>query len=162
MQFGQPSESGGAIRSKSPVGAAAQTGTPPKRRRQPAHHGDVAALRAEGISQATVGKMLGVSQPRIAQIERQPEVAARIQELRDVYTRIAQERITEKVEGAWAMAGEAIEQRDARAFDNTVRGLVGMEKISASVAGVAQRVDVTGAPAPVVDLKVLIANLLST
>ena len=109
---------------------------------------DVAGLRAQGLSQRTAGRMLGVDQSTIARVERLPEVQAKIADLREQWKVVAHNRINEVADSAWDMVQHAAESKDAKAFEATTRGLLALEKISSSAAEVPQRVDVTGVPAP--------------
>ena len=109
---------------------------------------DVAVLRAQGLSQRTAGRMLGVDQSTIARVEKLPEVQAKIADLREQWKVVAHKRINEVADSAWDMVQHAAESQDAKAFEATTRGLLALEKISSSVAEFPQRVDVTGVPAP--------------
>ena len=109
---------------------------------------DVAVLRAQGLSQRTAGRMLGVDQSTIARVEKLPEVQAKIADLREQWKIVAHNRINEVADSAWDIVQQAAEAKDAKAFEASTRGLVALEKISSSVAEVPQRVDVIGVPAP--------------
>ena len=124
---------------------------------------DVAVLRAQGLSQRTAGRMLGVDQSTIARVERLPEVQAKIADLREQWKVVAHNRINEVADSAWDMVQHAAESKDAKACESSTRGLVALEKISSSVAEIPQRVDVTGVPAPQnhkAETKALLAVLL--
>ena len=107
---------------------------------------DVAVLRAQGLSQRTAGRMLGVDQSTIARVEKLPEVQAKIADLREQWKIVAHNRINEVADSAWDIVQQAAEAKDAKAFEASTRGLVALEKISSSVAEVPQRVDVSGIP----------------
>jgi len=107
---------------------------------------EVAVLRAQGMSQRTAGRVLGVNQSTIARIEKLPEVQAKIADLREQWKTVAHNRINEVADSAWNMVKQAADSRDAKAFDASTRGLVALEKISSSVADAPQRVDVSGLP----------------
>ena len=122
---------------------------------------DVATLRGEGMTQRGVAQTLGVNQSTIARVEKLPEVAERIAELRKLWSDIAHTRITDVAGKAWEMTEKFIDQKDAKSFDNSMRGLAAMEKISASVAGAPQRVQVDGIPASDarIEIKAIFAKL---
>jgi len=64
---------------------------------------DVAVLRAQGLSQRTAGRMLGVDQSTIARVEKLPEVQAKIADLREQWKVVAHKRINEVADSAWDM-----------------------------------------------------------
>jgi hypothetical protein len=107
--------------------------------------------------------MLGVDQSTIARVERLPEVKAKIVDLREQWKVVAHKRINEVADAAWGLVQQAIDTRDAKAFEESTRGLVALEKISSSVANVPKRVDVTDVPAqqnPKAEIKALLAVLV--
>ena len=99
-----------------------------------------------------------MNQSTIARVEKLPEVAERIAELRKIWADVAHSRINDVAGKAWTMTEEFIDAKDSKAFDNSMRGIAAMEKISASVAGAPQRVQVDGIPAS--DAKVELKALL--
>lgn len=122
---------------------------------------DVAILKASGMGTRVVAKVLGKNARTINRVLALPEVQGDIAELRQTWKTVAQAQVTQLAHGAWTMASSFVEQRDARAFDNTLRGLVAMEKISQSVSGEGQKVEVTGqlVGPPLVELKALVCQL---
>ena len=126
---------------------------------------DVAVLRAQGLSQRTAGRMLGVDQSTIARVEKLPEVQAKIADLREQWKIVAHNRINEVADSAWDIVQQAAEAKDAKAFEASTRGLVALEKISSSVAEVPQRVDVSGIPESQnskAELRALLVQLFGT
>ena len=112
------------------------------------------------MTQRAVAQTLGVNQSTIARVEKLPEVAERITELRKIWADVAHSRINNVAGKAWEMTEKFIDQKDAKSFDNSMRGLAAMEKISASVAGAPQRVQVDGVPeSPMVEIKAIFAKL---
>jgi len=107
---------------------------------------DVAVLRAQGMSQRTSGRMLGVDQSTIARVEKTPEVQAKIAELRQQWKNTAHTRMNDVATSAWDMVQTAADNNDAKSFDAGTRGLHALEKISSSVADVSQKVEVSGIP----------------
>ena len=114
-------------------------------------------MTAQGVAQ-----VLGVKRNAIERIQRLPDVRADIQAMRLKWKEYAQDRVAGMADETWTMAKEFVAQRDSKSFDNTMRGIAAMEKVSASVSGEGQRVEVTGIPpqAPHIELKVLIGQLL--
>src|SRR5256885_17092837 len=75
-----------------------------------------------------------------------------------IWADVAHSRINDVAGKAWTMTEEFIDAKDSKAFDNSMRGIAAMEKISASDAGAPQRVQVDGIPAS--DAKVELKALL--
>jgi len=102
----------------------------------------VLSMKAEGLNDREVGRAIGLNNTTVAEIARKPENHAEIVARRSwLKTRTAQ-RLEALIEPAWDMAQKAAEQGDAKSFDSATRGLYAAEKISASVAGENQRVQV--------------------
>src|SRR2546426_9728697 len=103
--------------------------SPPKKRYIGANgfRSDVATLRAEGMTQRGVAQTLGVNQSTIARVEKLPEVAERIAELRKIWADVAHSRINDVAGKAWEMAEDCLDAKDPKAFYNTMRGLAATE-----------------------------------
>ena len=110
------------------------------------HQGRMVALRAEGLTQRQIGHALGVSTPTVARFLKQPENQVELLQRREFLKGYYIHHATRVAEPAWQMAHEAAVSRDSKSFDNTVRGLVGMEKIASSVSGESLRVEHSGIP----------------
>ena len=124
---------------------------------------DVAVLKASGMTIAGIAKTLDISRVNAQRIQALPEVRADVAELRLAWKGVAQAQVTTLAEGAWNMASSFVEKRLSKDFDNTLRGLAAMEKISASVSGEGQKVEITGLPQPPqVELNVLIGQLFGS
>ncbi len=133
----------------------------PPRPASPTFKREVAVLRFEGLSQARTAKLLGVSPDTIRRVERLPDVQQHIQELRHAWKQISLSRISGMAEDTWQMAQETVKNRDSKGFDNTMRGIAAMERISASVSGEGQRIEGSGTAetTPQGDLKALVTQL---
>jgi hypothetical protein len=145
-------------------GTSAPKPTKAKRRRTGdlSFQTDVAVLRAQGLSQTATARYLDVDQSTIARVEKTPAVQTKLAELRDLWRAGAHTKINSVSESAWNMVQKAAESNDAKSFDAATRGLAAMEKISASVVGAPQRVEVSGIPGgsdPKVEIKALLFAL---
>ena len=119
---------------------------------------DVAALRAEGMSVDTVAKLLDVSERVVYKTQALPEVRERIKFLRSLWEQKTHEKITGLADKAMALVEKQIDEENPKGFDQAMRGVSNMERMSASVAGVERKVEVTGM-APQVDVKAVIMQL---
>ena len=98
----------------------------------------------------------------MARIQRQPDVAQYIRELRAEFCEQSHARLSQLAPKAWDMADETVSLRDTKGFDSTIRGLVSMERISANVAGVPKQVSIDG-PSVIqnIDVKAIIGQLFA-
>ena len=160
--------------SSSSASAVARTITPskgstrsrlrPGRPPSPGFKKDVAVLRGSGMTAQGVAQVLGVKRNAIERIQRLPDVRADIQAMRLKWKEYSQDNVAQMAGETWTMAHEFVKQRDSKSFDNTMRGIAAMEKVSASVSGEGQKVEVTGFPlqSPQIELKALLVQLLGT
>lgn len=146
---------------------------------------DVAVLRAQGLSQTATARHLDVDQATISRVEKTPAVQEKMASLRDQWKNVAHTRLNEAATAAWDMVAESANgvpimkdgqplldehgkpymKRDAKSFDAATRGLAAMEKISASVVGTPQKVEVSGIPGdsnPKENIKNLLYTLFGT
>ena len=136
---------------------------PQKRPLSQAFKHDVAVLRGvEGLTQGSAGKVLGVSAKTISRTEHDPDVQEEIKVLRERWKGISQTRVDDMAGDTWSMAKDFVALRDSKQFDNTMRGIAAMEKVSASVSGEGQKVEMIGVPpsTPQIELRILIGQLL--
>lgn len=122
---------------------------------------DIAILKASGMTTASVAKTLKRNPTTIERVQRLPEVQQTITELRQAWKQESQSQVTQLAGDTWQMVGEFVTARDSKQLDNTMRAVAAMEKVSASVSGEGQKVEVTGtltAP-PQMELKVLVGRL---
>src|SRR3989442_5184910 len=107
--------------------------SPPKKRYIGANgfRSDVATLRAEGMTQAGVARTLGVNQSTIARVEKLPEVAERIAELRKIWADVAHSRINDVAGRAGAHTEEIIYAKDLKGVGNSLRGVTATGEINA-------------------------------
>ena len=150
-----------------PVVAGTSTPKPKFKRRLPSNivspglRRDVATLKASGMRTTSIAKTLGKQVSTIHRTLALPDVQESVQELRRVWKAESQAKVTDLVGEVWNMASSFVEQRDSKSFDNTLRGIAAMEKVSASISGEGQKVEVTGTilQPPQVELKVLIGQI---
>lgn len=102
----------------------------------------VLSMKAEGLNDRAVGRALGINSGTISSIARKPENQAEIVARRSWLKTRTSQRLESLIEPAWNMAQQAAENGDAKSFDAAMRGLHAKEKISASVAGENQRVQI--------------------
>src|SRR5262249_13534447 len=84
-----------------------------------AFHNELAVLRGQGVSQDTVGKLLGVDQSTVARVEKRPEVQAKIAYARTVWRIVALTRMNEMAESMWDVVEGAIDSEDAKAVKDS-------------------------------------------
>ena len=112
------------------------------------------------MTRTTAAKLLDVSTSTVKRVELLPDVQERIAHLREVWKSVAHDKLTGMADKAWKMADDLVDQRDASGFNKTIWGLNAMEKISSSLTGEGQKVEITGVPAaPQVDVKALLIQL---
>lgn len=114
----------------------------PRGRARASEQSDVLTLKAQGLSNERIEKALNMGHHQVAAIVRDPMNQAEIASRRLWLKSRTTQRLEALLEPAWNMAQEAAETKDAKMFDAAMRGLHAGEKISASVAGENQRVQV--------------------
>ena len=122
---------------------------------------DIAAYRAEGMTYTGISNLTGLSMNQVDRIVRQPATQERILELRRIWESVAHEKLTDMSDKTMALVEETIDAKDPKGFDQVMRGVANMERVSASVAGVGRKVEVTGLP-PVVDARAILVQLFGT
>ena len=103
---------------------------------------DILTMKAQGISNDRISKALGIGNRQVKEIAANPQNQAEIHARRLFLKSRTSQRLEALIEPAWDMAHEAAVNRDAKAYDAAMRGLHAQEKISASVAGENQRLQV--------------------
>lgn len=134
------------------------TGIPYSQRLQ----GDVALLRAEGMTHARVAKSLDISVDMERRIAYLPEVQARINSLREKYREIAQQRGVETATKMWDKLDAAVENDEAKKANLYSFGLSALDRISHNTSGEKQKVEVSGIPGeqnPRIEIKNLLVAL---
>lgn len=136
--------------SASPASPVATTSTSPKRGpgRPPgaliraSEQSDVLTLKAQGLSNEKISKATGVGIRAVTDLVKDPGNQAEIAARRLFLKSRTSQRLEALLEPAWDMAHQAAVTRDAKTFDAAMRGLHAGEKISASISGENQRMQV--------------------
>lgn len=120
---------------------------------------DILTLKAQGLSDRSVGRAVGINSGTVGDIARRPENQAEILARRAWLKSRTAQRLEALIDPAWDMAHEAALQKDAKGFDFAMRGLHAQEKISASISGENQRVSVEHSGKVDVDREPVIVQL---
>jgi len=106
--------------------------------------GQVAALKAEGLSNVQIARVLDTSRDSVRRVLALPETQAELVKCRELLKCQVITHVSEILDPAWALAKKAVEEGDTKSFENAMRGLVALEKIGQSVSGESQKVEHTG------------------
>lgn len=117
------------------------------------------ALRAQGHGQAEIAAALRVAQTTVSSDLKRPKSQHELTTLRA----IAREKLLTStshtiIDKASALVEKTLDDQDAKSFDFASRGLLNLEKVSASASGEARRVDVTGDVTSRVDVRALLVK----
>ena len=135
---------------------------PPRRRRPVTKSEGYVALgmKAAGLSNKKIAQALELSPMTVPQVlKRIPDVTEQLNVYRDNLRLRKMKSIYDADERLWNRINRDVETADAKDVDALFRAAHASEKMSASLAGEAQKVDVKTDAAPNVDLKVLIQTL---
>ena len=99
-------------------------------------------MAAVGVGRQRIAKATGFSTATVCTVLKKPENQAEVLRQRELLKQDTIHRMAPVAQEGWAMAHEAAQDRDAKSFDATTRGLHAMEKIASSVSGENQRVQV--------------------
>ena len=103
---------------------------------------EILEMTAVGAATRTIAAHTGLSAAAVTDIVHRPENAERLAALRDSLKHFTSERLYRVAKPAWDMVETAANAHDAKSFDNGTRGLAALEKISSSVAGEGQKIQV--------------------
>ena len=118
----------------------------PKRRIDKTTCTQVAALRAEGLSQKKIGRALGMSSDTVRGVLRLPQTQADYVRAREIIGVRVFEHVGELQDPAWQLAKDCIARGDAKGFADAVQNLLRLERIADSVAAEHDRMIRTAQP----------------
>ena len=123
----------------------------------------IIGMKAAGVPQTRIAEVMGVGTDTVTHaLDRVPDSRTLIAEYRDKLKTLKIQK-AHRVEGKlWARLESEVDGGEGKDVDAIMRAIHASEKVQASVAGEGQKVEVSGISAnPVVDVKVLIAQLLA-
>ncbi len=103
---------------------------------------EIVKLKAQGVSNATLAKIQGVSVATIGRYLKSPEAQEKLEEYRGI---IRHAILRGTSEGLVDIAVNRIKEAEtAKDFDAATRGLLNLEKAATSASGEAKKVEMTG------------------
>lgn len=114
----------------------------PRRSKRPTtvvDEANIAALYAAGVSKRRIVDVMDVARSSVDEILARPDVVEYANRLRAAVRLEAQTRIQQLTGKVYDWVDEVATSRDSKAFDNVMRGLVALERVSASTSGDANK-----------------------
>ena len=105
----------------------------PKRRIDKTTCKQVAALRAEGLSQKNIGRALGMSSDTVRGVLRLPQTQTDYVRAREIIGLRVLGHVGELLDPAWQMAEDCIARGDAKGLAEAMQNLLRLERIADSV-----------------------------
>jgi len=84
--------------------------------------GQVAALKAEGLSNVQIAKVLETNRDSVRRMLALPETQAELVKCRELLKGQVMAHVSEILDPAWALAKKSVEDGDTKSFDNAMPG----------------------------------------